>query len=118
MPDYWLFRDQLEQLLDPRCYTIEWLDRQIMTGAAQVLSDGRGIIVFQVKDYPAGAREVHGLCAAGDLPAIIELIEQAEEWGRSVGCTFASIASREGWVRVLSDKGYRVHQVELRKELL
>lgn len=117
MPEYWLFRDQLEQLLDPRCYTIEWLDRQIMTGAASVIANDKAIIVFQVKEYPAGAREVHGLCAAGDLAVILELIEQAEDWGRAMGCEFASIASREGWSRVLSDKGYRVHQVELRKEL-
>jgi len=45
------------------------------------------------------------------------LIPQAEKWGRKMECDFASIASREGWARVLAPFGYAVHQVTIRKEL-
>jgi hypothetical protein len=60
---------------------------------------------------------LHGLVAAGSLEAILPLIVQAEDWARSHGVTFACIASRPGWGRVLKDLGYVLHQVELRKDL-
>jgi hypothetical protein len=110
-------RDQIAELLDPRCYTIKWLDLQIIDAKAHVFANPEAVIIVEVRVYPAGAREIHGLCAAGDLPAILDLIEQAESWGRSEGLDFASVASREGWQRVLESKGYRPHQLEVRKEL-
>lgn len=77
----------------------------------------RAVIVIEVKIYPVGATEVHGLVAAGDLDAILSLIDEAEEWGRAHGVTFAGISSRPGWARTLEGRGYRVWQTHIRKEL-
>lgn len=112
---YLKYRDEIESLLDPRLYTIKWLDEQIWLGAYQLFTNENAAIVTEVKGYPTGASEIHGIVAAGDLPAILELIKQAEKWGREQGCILASISSREGWTRVLKD--YRVHQVYIVKEL-
>lgn len=110
-------RDAFAGLLDPRCYSIEWLDVQILNGDMRVFGCPDAAIVVTVKQYPAGATELHGLAATGALDAILRLIEQAEQWGRDNGLTFAAIASRPGWVRVLKNRGYAIYQTELRKDL-
>lgn len=110
-------RGELEQMLDARCYTIEWLDAEIANGNALVFGNDKAVIVITVRQYPAGATELHGLAAAGKLSGVLALIEQAEQWGRSHGLTFACIASRAAWSRVLKPRGYSVNQVSLRKDL-
>lgn len=114
---YIRFRNDFHALLDQRCYTPEWLDAQVWAGAFRVFGDDDGCILVSLKRYPTGLYEIHGEAAAGDLAAIKRLIERAVEWGRSVGCQLASIASRSGWVRALKDDGWVIHQTELRKEL-
>ena len=110
-------RQAIAELLDPRCYSIDWLDLRILDGAARVFANDEAVIVTELREYPSGAREIHGLVAAGDLAAILTLIDQAEAWGREQELDFATIASREGWQRVLSSRGYAPHQIELRKDL-
>lgn len=114
---YHRHRDEIEGLLDPRCYSISWLDVELLNRRALAFGSLDAVIIVALKVYPAGAIELHGLVAAGELSGILTLIEQAEEWGRAHGFTFACISSRPGWARVLKDKGYSVHQIELRKEL-
>jgi hypothetical protein len=104
-------------MLDPRCYSIDWLDLQILNSEALIFGSEDAVIVVNVNQYPAGASAFHGVVAAGSLEAILPLIVQAEDWARSHGVTFACIASRPGWGRVLKDLGYVLHQVELRKDL-
>ena len=110
-------RDTIAAMLDTRCYSIDWLDGMILNGDARVFASTEAVIVVTVKQYPAGATELHGLVAAGELDAILPLIERAEDWAREGGVTFACIASRTGWARVLKDRGYGLYQVELRKDL-
>jgi hypothetical protein len=114
---YLRHRDEIAGLLDPRMYTIAWLDREITLGRAMVMGSDSAVIVFELKHYPTGATDIHGLVAAGELAAIKGLIEQAENFGRDQGCIGAQISSREGWAKVLKAEGYAVHQVTIRKEL-
>lgn len=110
-------REEISGLLDPRCYCIGWLDKELLDGRAHALANDDAVIVFAVRTYPEGAKELHGLVAAGRLAAIIPLIGEAERWAKAEGCVFACIASREGWRKVLEECGYMLHQIELRKEL-
>ena len=110
-------RDAIAEMLDLERYTIEWIDAQIWSGAFRTFASAGAIIAVEIKAYPTGAAEIHGMFAAGDLQEILALIEQAEAWGRANGCKFASIASRPGWARLLSGKGYDVDQVTIRKVL-
>lgn len=114
---YSLFRQAFAELLDPRFYNIEWIDQGVAGGKITAFGNEHACILVEIKTYPTGAKEVHGLCAAGDLATILELIGDAEEWGRAQGCIIASIASREAWSRVLKGRGYQPFQVEVRKEL-
>jgi hypothetical protein len=117
MEAYLRHRDEIARIIDPALYTMEWLDGQIWSGAFRVMGNDTAVIVVELKQYPTGAREVHGVVAVGELSAILSLIEQAEEWGRSMGCIYGSIASREGWARVMAAHGYEVTQVTIRKVL-
>lgn len=115
--EYYRHRNEIADLLDPRCHSIDWLDGELAADNALAFGNETAVIVVTVKQYPAGATELHGLVAAGDLGGILALIEQAEQWGQNAGLTFACIASRPGWARVLKPRGYSVNQVELRKDL-
>lgn len=115
--DYLPWRPMLAEALDPRFHTIQYLDGLVWSGRARVFTNEHAAILAEIKVYPTGACDVHGLLAAGDLEAIVELIPQAEAWGREMGCIGGIIESRPGWQRVLKDQGYAPHQIAVRKEL-
>ncbi len=119
---YLRFRDQFQRLLDPRCYSIEWLDRQILSGAFRPLVGERSAILVSIKTYPTRARELHGEGAAIELPGAREevedvLIPKAEDFGRLMGCGWAEIASRPVWAKRLKSRGYEQYQLSIRKDL-
>ncbi len=111
---YLPFRDEFTALAPDR-YPAEYIDRQVAARNWQCWSDGKAAILANVKQYPSGLRELHGLAAAGELESIQSLIPLAEEYGRHVGCSIASIESREAWVKILPD--YEVEQVRIVKGL-
>jgi len=116
---YLEFRPDFAKVIDTRFYTIEWLDAQIFAGLANLWASDDAAIVAELKRYPAGGLELHGLVAAGNKETIIEtLIPAAETWGKERGCIVASIASRSGWQRALKASGYELHQTVVRKELI
>lgn len=114
---YRFWRPAFAEVMDPRFYTLEWLDAEISEGRAKFWSNDQGAIVATLRTYPGGAVEVHGLIAAGDLTAIKALIPLAEHYGCENGAIVASIASRAAWSRALASSGYDLHQVELRKDI-
>lgn len=115
--EYHRHREEIADMLDQRCHTIEWLDTQLLSGDVLAFGNATSVIIITVKAYPAGATELHGLAAAGELDGILALIEEAEKWGARAGITFACISSRPAWARVLKNKGYAVKRVELAKDL-
>jgi hypothetical protein len=133
LTDYARWRDAFAQAMDTRLYSIEYLDALVGSMRAQIWFGDHAAIVTEVREYPTGARVIHGLVAAVDpgspatagaaspgagLREIAEtLIPRAEAWGRSIGCVLAIVESRAGWARQLKSQGYEPHQVTLRKEL-
>ena len=114
--EYLAFRDAFAGILDNRFHTIEWLDFMVSSGAYRFWRSENAAIIAEVKIFPTGARQLHGLLAAGELAEIIScLIPQAEKWGREKGCVLAVIESRPGWAKALAD--YEIHQISVRKEL-
>lgn len=112
---YRRFRQDFASILDNRFYTLAWLDGQVADNSIRCWSDSRAAILATIKTYPTGARELHGMAAAGHLPSIPPLIALAEQWGREHGCLEACIDSRPGWERVMKD--YHLSQVTIRKAL-
>ena len=111
---YLPFRDDFAALA-PDKYPVEYIDCQVSACFWQCWSNGKAAILAKIRTYPTGLKEVHGLCAAGELESIKSLIPLAEEYGRHVGCTIASIESRPEWARILPD--YEVEQVRIVKGL-
>lgn len=103
--------------LDPERYPAEFIDAQVWAGFWRCWGNEHAAILAEVKAYPSGVREVHGIAAAGELEAIIELIPLAEQFGRETGCARAVIDSLPAWSRIMKDKGYCVNRVEIVKGL-
>lgn len=112
-----MHRPEVGKAIDERCYSLDWLDVQILNDQARIFGADKAVIVITVKQYPAGATELHGLVAAGELDSILPLIDEATAWAKDSGITFACIASRPAWKRVLETRGFQLYQMELRKEL-
>ncbi len=118
MKDYLKFRDLFAEALDPVFYDIFHLDQRLLEGSAFLFTTDASAVIVEIKDYPTGARVVHGLIAAGDADDIVEtLIPQAEAWGKANGCTHAEVSSRPAWQRILKARGYEPHQIAVRREL-
>ena len=117
-PEYLRFRDAFAGVLDPRFYTIEWLDGEVVCGRLLLLTHGDSAILFRVKVYTTGLKELVGELATGELLEITQaLIPLAEQFGRSIGCERAVIESRAGWVKAMRSYGYELHQTTIRKAL-
>lgn len=115
--EYQRWRDGFAEALDPRFYTIAYVDELIWTGAANFFSNEHAAAIAEIRIYPTKAMDVHGLVAAGDVNAIIELIAEIEAWGKSLGCIGGVIESRPAWARIMKSKGYEPHQIAVRKDL-
>lgn len=116
--DYEAWRDRFAEILDPRRYTLEWLDGQVSSGRAVFWGAEDAAMLTELRRYPTGVIEIHGLVAAGDMKSIIDgLIPRAEDWARKAGCIAAVIESRAGWARQLRPHGYELHQTAIRKDL-
>jgi len=114
---YHKWRGEFEKIMDSRMYNILWLDAQVWSGRAWFWGDSKAGIVAELRHYPTGAFDIHGLVAAGDVAEIRDvLIPQAEAWARSIGALGAIIESREGWAKVLRKSGYEPFQAAVRKE--
>lgn len=117
MNGYLRFRDRFAEAMDPRLYNIDHLDAIMLSGRGKCWATETAAIVAEIKTFPTGAKAVCGVIAAGELEEIVRLIPLAEEWGRSYGCRFGMIESREGWAREMKKHGYDVFQVSLIKAL-
>jgi hypothetical protein len=116
--DYLRFRDAFAEVLDPRFYTLEWLDGEVACGRMMLFNTRKSAILFSVKTYPTGLKELVGELAVGNLREIAHvLIPLAEQFGKEIGCKSAVIESREGWVKMMRAHGYELHQTAIRKVL-
>jgi hypothetical protein len=116
--EYLRFRAGFAEAMDPRFYTIQYIDHLYLAGRAKLFSSENAAILAEIKTYPTNAKAVHGLYATGKLDEIVSvLIPQAEAWGRASGCEHAFIDSREAWQRILKPSGFDTYKVALIKEL-
>lgn len=118
MSHYEDWRPKFAEAMDSRLFTIQWLDELVSQGKVQFFASDNAAIVAELRQYPTGARAVQGLYAAGELSEIVDiLIPMAEEWGRSNGCKYAFIESREAWERILKGSGYVMYKIAVGKVL-
>jgi hypothetical protein len=115
---YRLWRTAFAEAMDPRLHPPEWLDARILAGSAQFWRSDKAAAVTEVRSYPTGAYDVHGLVAAGDVREVRDaILPEVERWGRAIGALGIVIESRPGWGRALRPAGFETHQLAIRKEL-
>src|SRR5438874_2353490 len=99
-PSYLRWRPAFAGTMDRRLYTPEWLDAQLATGRAHLWCSPNAAAITEIRTYPTGARDVHGLVAAGDVAEVRDMIvPQVERWGCAIGALGIVIESRPGWAR-------------------
>jgi len=115
---YLEWRPAFAAAMDERLHTPEWLDGRLLAGSAQFWRSEQAAAVTEIRTYPTGAYDVHGLVAAGDAREVRDkIIPQIEAWGRAIGALGIIIESRPGWARMLRSVGYESYQLATRKEL-
>ena len=114
---YLTFRDEFVAGLDARFHTAEWLDGQVQIGALRTIATTDAALLFEVREYPTGAVELHVIDAVGNLDvANTKLRPALETYARDSGCGFSKISALSEWVKPLSTDGYEQHRVSVRKE--
>ena len=88
-----------------------WVERCI-SDLAQLWNYGNLYAVTEVRETKAG-RALHIVAMAGEFDQ--KLMDEMEEWGKSVGCKSSYFSGRKGWVKRLPD--YKQITVTLQKEL-
>lgn len=97
-------------------HTLVDLIDALEAGDARIWVGPGAAIVTQLHDVPTG-RVLHFWLAAGELAAVIELQQEAIEWGQTVGCTRATLSGRKGWAKALAGDGWRPELVLMSKEI-
>jgi hypothetical protein len=110
------WRAEIAQMLDERFYPLRWVEAEIAAGRIETLQNDKAIIGVQLRTYPGGAVELHGMFACGDKAAISELVDHVLALAEAEGCTCAAIESRPGWAREFRAKGFNVDRVRIVKE--
>lgn len=111
------WRGRFLEAADEELYPGAFLDWLLDSGQARFWENDRAAIIAEMRSYPSGVLEVHGTVAAGEIDAIKTLIPLAEDWGRSLGATRASIASHPAWARIMREQGYEPMQLTIAKVL-
>ena len=115
--DYLHWRPAFAAAMDARLHTPEWLDARILAGSAQFWRSKQAAAVTEIRNYPTGAYDVHGLVAAGDVGEVRDrIVPQVEAWGRAIGALGIVVESRPGWARALRPVGFAPHQLAVRKD--
>lgn len=115
---YLQWRPAFADVIDETYYPIEWLDQQVIGGNAIFVCTDKAAALYEIKEYPSGAKDIHGLVCCGDLVHIVErLIPVAREHGRSLGCVGFLVESRPGWAKALKPQGFKVFQVSVRAKI-
>jgi hypothetical protein len=106
-PPRWRFTNAYEKCCDGHAQL--WLVRS----ADSVV----GIVITQITTDAERVAEVP-VVAGIDLEAWLHLLDELEAWARREGCVaMVSTAAREGWVRVLKNRGWRKTAVLMERML-
>jgi hypothetical protein len=96
---------------------LEDLQGMVDAGRLVVFANDKAAIAAEPVKSPDGTWTLTISLAGGDLDACLELHDEAEQAARQLGAARTAAIGRQGWIKVLKSRGYRVHSVLLRKEL-
>jgi len=102
------YRPQIESALaySGGTHLFEDVVQGVVNGWMQAWVNNDSIAITEVITFPR-KKTLHCFLAGGKKAEIIEMMNDAAAWGRSLGCTGFTIAGRKGWVRVLRSHGWK-----------
>jgi hypothetical protein len=79
---YLHWRPVILEAIDQRLYNAEWLDREVHYGRAHFWRSPNAAALTEIRIYPTGVADLHGLVAVGDVAEVRDiLVPQAEAFG-------------------------------------
>ena len=97
-------------------HTWEDIRTGIIEGRFQIFWNEHGACVTQICTPPQ-KRYLNCFVVAGELPGVMDLSQEVEDFGRSMGCQFMTTSARMGWKKVLPNYGWKESQVVFTKGL-
>jgi len=117
--DFERLAPQLERALKgARGYTLDDVREGISNGQMQLWPGLDSAIISQIIERPQG-RELLFFLAAGNMEEMKRLYPIVMDWGRSKGCTYASMIGRKGWERsfLTREEGWKATHVVFEREI-
>tara|TARA_R110002153_G_scaffold53747_1_gene149613 strand:- start:732 stop:1088 length:357 start_codon:yes stop_codon:yes gene_type:complete len=118
MTDLERVRPWLEGALEYSGGTHIWQDivDNVVTGKMQLWFGEKSSAITEILCYPR-KKVLHVFLAGGDMNELIDMIEDASNWGRTQGCNAITMSGRKGWQRVLDKDEWLLTSVTMGKEL-
>lgn len=106
----------IEEALEGGFFTLDDVAKAIVENKAQFWPGANSVIITEIQDYPS-EKVIQVWVAGGDMEEIMSMAPGIEAWARLQGCTAVLVEGRQGWARVLSDKGYKPFSYTAKKVL-
>jgi hypothetical protein len=106
--DFDRLKDEIQSALEfsAGTHTIEDVWDGIQKNDFQLWTGIKSVIITEIVVYPR-KKNLHFFLAGGDLDEIKIMRVFIEQWGKSIGCSMASICGRRGWEKALQADGYK-----------
>lgn len=114
------FRSHIEAALShgSATHTYEDVAEMVAAGHAQFWPGPASVVVTETIAHPQ-AKRLHFFLAAGVRRELEAMTPGILDWGRSVGCTRATLMGRKGWTRTfLKDTGWNASDLVLMEKAL
>lgn len=92
--------------------SVEDVLERIRIGDAQMWAGKSSFHITEIIIHP-NRKTLHVWLSGGDMQELIEMAPKLMAWGKSMGCTDATIEGRLGWERVLAPLGFEKKAVLL-----
>ena len=97
-------------------HDIEYIRRGVANGRYQLWPAKNGALITEILTYP-NRNVFHVFLGGGELQQLMDMIESVEIYAKTIGCKSVTVSGRDGWVRLLAQRGARKLCTIMAKEL-
>lgn len=115
-PHFEAHRERLAEALEGGFYSMDDVLRALAEGRAQFWPGNGAAMVTEIHTYPAET-VLQVWLGAGDMGELLAMAPGIESWARLNGCTAVVVEGRQGWSKILKEKGYAPFSVSCKKAL-
>jgi hypothetical protein len=115
-PHFEAHRERLAKALEGGFYSMDDVLKAIAEGRAQFWPGKNAAMVTEIHTYPSET-VLQVWLGAGDMEELLLMAPGIESWARLNGCTAVIVEGRQGWSKILKEKGYAPFSVSCKKVL-